>query len=119
MQDSTSTVNKMSIIYLCGGEICYCSYEVIIFIAKRNYFVVYMLTVKLIFLQMNPSMPSENGQEKIARVILNKIADVLCYPKFKCIHLVDPGQEQLKKYLYRYKIKKMQKSSALVTNDYI
>ena len=52
---------------------------------------------------MNPLMSSENEQEKFTRVIPIKIVDVLCYPKFKCIHLVDPGQEQLKKDLYRYR----------------
>ena len=28
-------------------------------------------------------------------------------PKFKCIHLTNPGQEQLKKDLYRYRFKEV------------
>ena len=28
---------------------------------------------------------------------------MLCYPKFKCIHLTNPGQDQLKKDLHRYR----------------
>ena len=66
-----------------------------------------MLTVRFIFLQMNPIMYSESEQEKLVRVILIKMGDVQCYHKFKCIHLVDPGQEQLKKDLYRYRFTEM------------
>ena len=56
---------------------------------------------------MNPNMPQEVVQEKPARVIPIKIGDVLCYPKFKCIHLTNPGQEQLKKDLHRYRFKEL------------
>ena len=56
---------------------------------------------------MNPNMPQEVIQEKPARVIPIKIGDVLCYPKFKCIHLTTPGQEQLKKDLHRYRFKEL------------
>ena len=59
------------------------------------------------FMQMNPNMPQEVVQEKPARVIPIKIGDVLCYPKFKCIHLTNPGQEQLKKDLHRYWFKEV------------
>ena len=62
-----------------------------------------MLRVKCYFLQMNPSMPIETDQE----VIPIKIGDVLCYPKFKFFHLVNPGQEQSKKDLYRYRFKEV------------
>ena len=66
-----------------------------------------MLTARFIFLQLNPLMSSESEQEKLSRVIPIKIGDVQCYPKFKCIHLIDPGQEQLKKDLYRYRFKEL------------
>ena len=66
-----------------------------------------MLTVRFIFLQMNPIMSSESEQEKIVRAIPIKIGDVQCYPKFKCIHRVDPRQEQLKKDLHRYRFKEV------------
>ena len=56
---------------------------------------------------MNPNMPQEVRQEKPARVIPIKIGDVLCYPKFKCIHITNPGQEQLKKDLHHYRFKEM------------
>ena len=52
-------------------------------------------------------MPQEVVQEKLARVIPIKIGDVLCYPKFKCIHLTNPGQDQLKKDLHRYRFKEV------------
>ena len=54
---------------------------------------------------MNPLMPQENLQAKLARLIPVKIGDVLCHPKFKCIQLTNPGQEQLKKDLHRYRCK--------------
>ena len=56
---------------------------------------------------MDPLMLQENLQEKLARVIPIKIGDVLCYPKFKCIHLNNPGREQLKKDLHRYRFKEV------------
>ena len=52
-------------------------------------------------------MPQEVVQEKLARVIRIKIGDVLCYPKFKCIHLTNPVQEQSKKDLHRYRFKEV------------
>ena len=52
-------------------------------------------------------MLQEVGQETLARVIPIKIGDVLCNPKFKCIHLTNPGQDQLKKDLHRYRFKEV------------
>ena len=50
-----------------------CLNKVIIFSEKWNYFVDFMLTVKCLFLRMDPLMLQENLQEKPARVILIKI----------------------------------------------
>ena len=43
--------------------------------------------------------------KKFSRVVPITIGDQLCYPKFKCIHLDYPGEEQLKKNLARYRQK--------------
>ena len=43
--------------------------------------------------------------KKFSRVVPITIGDQLCYPKFKCIHLDYPGDEQLKKNLARYRQK--------------
>ena len=45
--------------------------------------------------------------KKFSRVVPITIGDQLCYPKFKCIHLDFPGEEQLKKNLARYRQKEL------------
>ena len=45
--------------------------------------------------------------KKFSRVFPITIGDQLCYPKFKCIHLDYPGDEQLKKNLARYRQKEI------------
>jgi len=44
---------------------------------------------------INTSVETEG--RKLSRVIPITIGDQLCYPKFKCIHLEFPGEEQLQK----------------------
>ena len=48
---------------------------------------------------------TEIESKKLARVIPVTIGDQLCYPRFTCIHLNYPGEEQLKKNLARYRQK--------------
>ena len=52
---------------------------------------------------INTSVETEG--KKLSRVIPITIGDQSCYPKFKCIHLEFPGEEQLKKNLARYRQK--------------
>ena len=89
MQDSTITVatntnsryvvKKFATVFRikrsgkCLSSEIFCLNKVIIFSEKRNYFVDFVLTVKWIFLQMDPLMLQENLQEKPARVIPIKI----------------------------------------------
>jgi hypothetical protein len=54
---------------------------------------------------INTSVETEG--RKLSRVIPITIGDQLCYPKFKCIHLEFPGDEQLKKNLARYRQKEI------------
>ena len=54
---------------------------------------------------MMQSVPSENVQTQLQRVIPVKCDDLLCYPFFKCIHLDTPNKDQLKKDLARYRQK--------------
>ena len=62
---------------------------------------------------MNPATTStintsvETEGKKFFRVIPITISNQLCYPKFKCIHLKFPGEEQLKKNLARYRQKEI------------
>ena len=44
--------------------------------------------------------------EQLQRVVPIKIGDGLCYPVFLCLLLKNPGPEQLKKDLSRYKTTK-------------
>ena len=58
---------------------------------------------------MNQASTNTNIAEiegmKLSRVVPVTIGDQLCYPKYNCIHLNYPGEEQLKKNLARYKQK--------------
>ena len=59
---------------------------------------------------MNTNTPTTTTTNPIApmqliRVVPINIGDQLCYPKFTCIHLTFPGQEQLKRNLARYRQK--------------
>ena len=89
MQDNTFTV--YSNILSCEGIF----YESI-FAKAESFYLNFFQDVFKIFVQ-----------EKLARVIPIKIGDVLCYPKFKCIHLTNPGREQFKKDLHRYRFKEV------------
>ena len=80
-----------------------CSYEVIVFIAKRNYFVDCQVNSEFIFWQM--LLYLKRAQDQAARVILIKIGNHFFYPQVKCLHLEFPEMEQLKKELARYRQK--------------
>ena len=54
---------------------------------------------------VNTSVEAEG--KKLSRVIFITMGDELCFPKFKCIHLDFPGDEQLKKNLARYRQKEI------------
>ena len=41
--------------------------------------------------------------EQLQRVVPIKMGDHLCYPDFLCLHSKNPAQEQLRKYLSRYR----------------
>ena len=41
--------------------------------------------------------------EQLQRVVPIKIGETLCYPVFLCLHAKNPGQEQLKRDLQRYR----------------
>ena len=60
---------------------------------------------------MNPTTSETNisapENVKLSRVIPVTIGDELCYPRFTCIHLDFPGDEQLKKSLTRYRQKEL------------
>ena len=60
---------------------------------------------------MNPTTSEINisapENVKLSRVIPVTIGDQLCYPRFNCIHLDFPGDEQLKKNLARYRQKEI------------
>ena len=60
---------------------------------------------------MNPTTSEINisapENVKLSRVIPVTIGDQLCYPRFTCIHLDFPGDEQLKKNLARYRQKEI------------
>ena len=60
---------------------------------------------------MNPTNSETNINTpegiKLSRIIPITIGDQLCYPRFTCIHLDFPGDEQLKKNLARYRQKEI------------
>ena len=56
-------------------------------------------------MQTNIASTSTNATMQLAKVVPVNINDHLCYPKFNCIHLNFPGQEQLKRNLARYRQK--------------
>ena len=49
---------------------------------------------------------SDQNQVRLQRVVLIQIGDHFCNPEFKCLHLKNPGVEQLKEGLYRYRTTK-------------
>ena len=63
---------------------------------------------EIIFLQMNTNIPSATATTnptapvQLTKVVPINIGDKLCFPKFTCIHLTFPGQDQLKRNLTRY-----------------
>ena len=44
-----------------------------------------------------------NTEQHLQRVVPIKIGDTLCYPVFLCLHSKNPGHEQLKRDLQRYR----------------
>ena len=46
---------------------------------------------------------SERNNEQLQRVAPLKIGDTLCYPVFLCLHSKNPGHDQLKRDLQRYR----------------
>ena len=46
---------------------------------------------------------SGNDGERYQRVVPIKIGDSLCYPVFLCLHSKNPGNEQLRRDLHRYR----------------
>jgi len=44
-----------------------------------------------------------NTEQQLQRVVPIKIGDSLCYPVFLCLHSKNPGHEQLKRDLQRYR----------------
>ena len=46
---------------------------------------------------------SERNNEQLQRVVPLKIGDTLCYPVFLCLHSKNPGHDQLKRDLQRYR----------------
>ena len=51
-------------------------------------------------------MENHSINEQFQRVVPLKIGQTLCYPVFLCLHAKNPGKEQLKKYLHRYRSSK-------------
>ena len=48
-------------------------------------------------------MADLSSNEQFQRVVPIKIGDTLCYPVFLCLHAKNPGHEQLKRDLQRYR----------------